>query len=309
MVTEDVIVVDDKRQFLEKVPPAVARYALKHNYAQVLYKTPFTIKLSPGLDECPRPARSAFKPVEVVRVQRAKGKEMNYNPASTMMNAIDFFDSVDKSRGGDGVIWAKATTTRGAQVIMEVKASDGTRFRIPPVKAGDPVCLSKYAPFDALKTSPDLLQCAVNGLIRLMTSQEAQRYFENKANVLKTSPIELMKKSEEEAHRAAMAKPLTESQVDTSQQLSSSFASIDDIVNPRLHSICAGVSAMLDASQRTPVNQVMAELLDLEDCLTMEDLEYVRSQGFYPTVKNWAEKKQRDLAQSSGLIPETDELS
>ena len=58
-----------------------------------------------------------------------------------------------------------------------------------------------------------------------------------------------------------------------------------------------------------PVSELMGELLDMQDFLTMEDLEYVRSQGFFPTVKKWAAQAQQELATSKGLLPEEDELS
>lgn len=303
---EIVVVVNDKRQFVETVAPAVARYALKHNYAQVLFKQPFTIRLSTGLDECPRPDRSVQKSQpEVVRINVSNF----FNPAEQLLEVVNFFDRVDKSRGGDGIVWAKATAPRGRQVIIELKTAKGDRVKIPAIKSGDPVCLSKYATFDVLRDSSDITQCANNGLIRLMTHTEATAFFAKKAAILQTNPGELMKKSDQLARESMMNKPLAVTAVDSTQRIQDVQVSTDDVVNPRLHHLCGQVAPQLKDNDRLPVKEFMSQILDLEETMTLEDLDYLRAHGYYPTAKKWADAKWSEMAKESGLIPESDELS
>lgn len=232
------------------------------------------------------------------------------NPAQAMLSVVEFFDKVDKRNGGDGMVWAKATAPRGAQVIVEIRTANNTRVKIPPIKPGDPVCLSKYATFDVLRDAPDLLQCANNGLVRLLSHVEATAFFQRKADLLKTTPDSLIQKADNEARAAVTARPLDATQVDQSARIYAERpVDVEEAINPRLHTLAAQVSPLLKEGERLPVSTVMSELLDLEEALTMEDLEFVRSKMFYPSVKKWAEQKQHELAIASGIIPASDALS
>lgn len=233
----------------------------------------------------------------------------SYNPAEHMLSVVDFFERVDKKSGGDGMVWAKATAAKGAQVIIELKTAHGGRVKIPPIRPGDPVCLSKYATFELLRDAEDLRQAAVNGLVRLLTHTEASAIFAKKAARLKMSPAALMEQSARETAQQLRMKPLDPNEVDTSQQIPTTFVSIEDAVNPRLHHLCAQVHPMLKNNQRMPVSELMSEISDLEDVLTLDDWEFLRSSGYYPTVKKFAEQKQAELARASGVNLETDDLS
>lgn len=320
-VPSEVIVLDHRGHFLEWVAPAVARFALKRAHATILLKSPFTILLAQGLDSCPRPERGRrVSAPEVVRVERSpsvngKGNNVNkqvskkYNPAQVMMSAIEFFDKVDRKEGGDGIVWAKATAPRGAQVIVEVRTANDKRIKIPAIRAGDPVCLSKYAPFDLLRQAEDLLQCSVAGLLRLMTNDEANAYFDRKAGILKKDPEDLMRKAHLETQRALLAQPLKEAEVDTSNRISDKYVAIDDVINPRLHDICRSISPLLPEEQRKSTQEVQEILLELEDSMTLEDAEYLdANSGTRPAIKRWAQQKKAEIhALMAGLMDSGDE--
>lgn len=233
---------------------------------------------------------------------------IGFNPAQSLFDVVEFFEKVDKKAGGDGIVWAKATAPRGAQVITELQTAHGKRVKVPPIRPGDPVCLSKYATFDVLRDSPDLLQNANNGLIKLMTHEQANAYFERKAATLKTNPDQLRAKAEASAHASVFQKARDVSTVDRSQKMDDTYVSEEDVVNPRLHALCAQVQPMLKEGQKLPVNDLMSEILDLEESLTLEDLEYLDANGCYPSVKKWAKAKKLEVAQAMGLVPETDAL-
>jgi hypothetical protein len=232
-----------------------------------------------------------------------------HNPAQSLFDVVDFFEKVDKKNSGDGIIWAKATAPRGAQVIVELQTAHGKRVKVPPVRPGDPVCLSKYATFEVLRDSPDLLQSANNGLIKLLTHAEANAFFEKKAKLLKTDAAALMQKADSSARSSIFQKKLETSQVDKSQRIEDTFVAEEDIVNPRLHNLCAQVQPMLKENEKMPVNEMMSEILDLEESLTLDDLEYLDANGYWPSVKKWAKSKKLEVAQAMGLLPETDALS
>jgi hypothetical protein len=234
-----------------------------------------------------------------------------FNPAQAMFDVIEYFDKVDRKNGGDGLIWVKAIAPRGAQVIVEPKTATGARVKVPAIKPGDPVCLSKYATFEILRDSTDLNQCVTGGLLKLMTHAEVEAYFEKKASILKTSAEDLKAQAEADARKEAMARSrgLSSSEVDKSQRVSSLEGSTEDLVHPRLQALCAEVQPALKPNERMPVSELMTELLALEESITLDDLAYLQAHGFYPTVKKWAETKFAEVAQAQGLIPETDDLS
>lgn len=226
-----------------------------------------------------------------------------------METIVEFFERVDRKNGGDGVVWVKATAPRGQQVILEIRTQQGRRLKVPPIRPGDPVCLSKYATFDVIRDAEDVMQCWSNGIIKLMSSKEANDFFAVKAGRLKTTPEALKQKADQDARAALNAKPLKESEVDDSLAINTEYVNMEDVINPRLIYLCQQVSPMLKEEHRMPVNALQAELLDIEESLTLMDLEYIRANGFYPTIKKWAAARQAAAAQAEGLAPALDALS
>lgn len=303
-----VVVVDARRQFREYVSPAVARYALRHQYATVLFKSPFTIRLAGTLDSCPRPqpTRNARRGPEVIRIQGANTVSYDYvNPASLMTNVVEFFESVDRNLGGDGVVWAKSILKNGAQVVLDI-TKDRVRYKVPPITPGDPVCLTKSVPLTILRESPDLLEAVNAGSIKLMTTKEATAFFDKKASRLKTSSATLQAAAEEEAHRATRQKSTGE--VDTSQRITSESVMIEDVIDPRVQHLCAQVHVGLKDNERWPVNKLLSELMKFEDTVTIDSLLFIEAEGYYPSVKKWARELRAEKSREGGLEPTTDDL-
>lgn len=227
---------------------------------------------------------------------------------STMVGVADYFDKV---AAGDKLVWAKAVAPQGRQVCLDIMGPNKQRYKVPEIKAGDPICLSKFAPLSILREASDLIQGATSTppILKLMLTSEVNEYFARKSKVLKVDPRDLRAQAEEDARRAASKRQLSDSEVDHGQAIQSGFVSIQDNINPHIEYLCAQVHVMLDADKRMPVSAFMGELLAIEDSLSMDDLEYIKALGFYPTAKNWAEKKQNELGQQLGIIPQSDELS
>lgn len=233
-----------------------------------------------------------------------------YNPAGAMFDVEDFFDKTDKRNGGDGIVWVKTTAPKGRQAILEFESANGRRIKVPPIKAGDPVCLSKYASFEVIRNSTDLTQSITDGSLKPMSHKDATAYFAKKANLLKTTPGALLKKSEEFARDALSARPLSEDQVDKSQRLSNEVGpSIEDAISPYLQNLLAQVDVRLKDNERLPVQELMGELLNLEDSLTLDEYDLIKAIGYYPTVKKWAREKHLEMAKAAGMLPTEDALS
>lgn len=231
------------------------------------------------------------------------------NPAESMFNVIAFFEKVDRKNGGDGIVWAKATAKQGAQVITELTTSQGKRVKVPAIRPGDPICISKYATFDVIRDSSDFMQCVNSGILKLLTHSEANAYFNKKAGLLKTSPQELINSAEKRARDEVNNRQKQSNSVDKSMRIQDEVINVEDAVNPRLHHLCAQVQPMLKDDQRMSVKEFMGEVLDLEESLTLDDLTYLQAHGYYPTVKKWAEGRYVEVAKASGLIPDSDDLS
>jgi hypothetical protein len=71
---------------------------------------------------------------------------------------------------------------------------------------------------------------------------------------------------------------------------------IDDIVNGRVMYLCNQVSYELSPEQRMPAKELLEELDDIRDQLTMDDFNHVMSFGGWPTVKSWARAGAAELA-------------
>lgn len=225
------------------------------------------------------------------------------SPAAGMMAVVEFFERIDRKNGGDGIVWCKATAPKGRQVCVEVKTPNGQRLPLPPIKAGEPVCLSQFANFEALKDAPDLSRCAQKGLIRLMDSQEADSFFVKKASILNTTPQALVDKAQQAAMQTAYAEPLADSAIDKSQRLSNEFVSVEDVVNPRIQHICGEMSTSLADGQARLANDILSELVDMEESLTLEDFDFLYAGSTrYPSVRKWTAAARDALAEREGLL-------
>lgn len=71
---------------------------------------------------------------------------------------------------------------------------------------------------------------------------------------------------------------------------------IDDVVNGRVMYLCNQVSYELPPEARMPAKELLEELDDIRDQLTMEDYNHIMSFGGWPTVKAWARQGAADLA-------------
>lgn len=184
----DVFVVDFEHNFVEKVAPAVARYALKNKFAHVSVEDPFTIRLIEGLRYCPRPQGSGKKIApEIVRVRSNNmDEQIDFMEGFSDVNNVEsVFERVAKENGGDGNLWAIALRREGnpaSQVFLQVKDKRGKHIKIPAVHIGKPVLLApKYASVLSFYEDSDVKTFVDAGVLRLMTTKDALASVGNEA--------------------------------------------------------------------------------------------------------------------------------
>lgn len=224
-------------------------------------------------------------------------------PAQQQVDLASFWDRTDRRNGGDGLVWAKSTAPAGQQVIVHIENANKQRFKVPPIKAGNPVCLTSFAPFDVLRDSADLNQCATGGgsasgqpLVRLMTTKEADEFFDKKAKTLKRTKDDLKREAARVQMQEAQARKLAPSEVDTNLRIQDAVVSIQDVINPYIEDLCAQIRPDLDANMRMSASDFMSAMLDLEDSLSFDEVEYIYTHsGIYPSVRSWAAKKKDEI--------------
>lgn len=306
-------VLDALSQVIETVHPAVARYAVRQGFAKVLAFDPYCVQLMEGLDHCPRPTGIDTVVVKE-RNSMAISKTPTLNRAQVIAAVQKFFDAVALD---DGLVWVKVVAPKGNQVVLEFgKSPSGEVYRIRQaeggnaLKPGDPICLSESVPLHVIRECGDLKRAvsAQPPLLKLMTTAEADAFFEKKAGILKTDAQDLKKAAmTREGDLGNFGQVASDASVDTKQAISTAYVDAQEVVNDRVIYLCAQVSAQLDEEQRWDVKKFMSELLDLEDSLTLDDWTYIQALGFYPSIRNEATKRLAAISQS--MAPETDALS
>jgi hypothetical protein len=240
----------------------------------------------------------------------------NFNPAQRQVDVTGYWDKVDRKNGGDGLVWAKSMAKAGQQVIVHIEGPNKQHYKVPPIRAGDPVCLSQFAPLEVLRDSGDLNQCATGAmskdnlpLIKLMTTPEANVFFEKKAKTLKRTKDQLMQDAAIRQQREASgaARPLSRNEVDTSLKLEDAVVSIDEVINPFIEHLCAQIRPDLEPNNRMSASDFMASMLDIEESLTFDEAEYIYTHSaVYPSVRSWAARKKDQLwaetAPAAGIV-------
>jgi len=236
----------------------------------------------------------------------------NRNPAQAVLRFNEFFKNCT-----DEMVWCRAVQPPGQQGIIQHSMSivDGTNYyRIPPITVGDPMCLSTYAPYEALRKSSELRTSVTKGILELLTTDQADAFFAKKASVGGRS-IDMLKN--EAANREASFlnhEPL----VDPNRPAAANERALDsvseavtfartknnqpivaeEVVKPYIIHLCQQVSSELKEEACMPANELLMKLQEIEPTLSMDDLEHIRAHGRWKSVKQWATQKQASVAEA-----------
>lgn len=295
----DVIVVDANSRFLEYTHPGAARILLKSGKASIFSTNPFAIKLNREVD------KSSIR----------RGKSM---ASQTPRNFTEYF-----SKERDVYVQNLAD----AKVSVEFPLSSGQSEGFLFTNSKDPVNLSQYIPFDAIKASMDFRKLLSRRppVLNLLTEQEYMAYYTRKAQSMKLvnankkpdveAAIDLAESKRAKASDKTLKltnetpKPLHEVVEsgsgpggatmfgERSRVASTEVVTEEEVIKPRVLHLCNQVKAELPEEEKMSAKDLLSELQELSG-LTIDDLEYVRSHGYYKTVKKWAKEELAKLAAS-----------
>lgn len=234
------------------------------------------------------------------------------NPGTKIREFNDFFKSVT-----DETVWAKALPVKGASGPVQhtlMVTDNGVPVPIPPIGLGDPVCLSKYVSFEGLKKSGQLRSSYLSGAIRLLTSNDVEAHWNAKAQTYRTTPQAVAAAAERAEQAFLNHEPLRDNRkpADPNQRAMGSikdavlgantrpqageYVPVTEVVKPYIIDLLSRVSPMLKPAEMMPANVLRGKLEEIEDTLSNDDLEYVKSHGGYTSIKKWATAKENALA-------------
>jgi hypothetical protein len=298
---DQVIVVDSEKRFLEYTNPGMARKLLREHKARVFSKVPFAIML--------------FRTVPTTEINRRK-------VMSSVRNFTEYF-KVERD--------VYVQNVANAQVSCEFPLGPGRveGFLFPHNR--DPINLSQFIPFNAIKESMDFRKLLSRrpAALQLLNEEEYQVFFKDKAkrNGLLDSDgkpdVEAAIDSSEERRRRTADRNLREQITDKDplpihevvergtgpggiphfgekqRVASKELITEDDVINPRILHLCNQVKSEIPEEERMAAKDLLESIQEIPT-LTMDDYEHIRAHGFYKTVKKWAK-------QQMGMLSEKDD--
>jgi len=295
--SQDVIVLDSQRKFLEYTYPGRARFLLKSGKAKVHSRSPFAIML---LYEMPV---TSMRRTQVMAAPRNFTEYFKEERDVYVQNLADAQVSVEFPLGNNRV--------------------EG--FTFPHSR--DPINLSQFIPFDGIKASMDFRKMLSRRppALQLLDKTEYEVYFKKKAASmgLQTKEgkpdVDAAIDASEEKRRRIADKSLREKVTDKTPEpiheitergsgphgeamfgerqrvAAKEMISEDDIINPRVLHLCNQVKAEIPEEERLPAKDLLDAIQDIPD-LKLDDLEHIRAHGCYKSVKTYAKQKMSEMS-------------
>jgi len=291
----EVIVVDKDGTFLLSTNPAKARKLLKSKAAVLIQKHPPAIKLK--------------RKVDSPDVRRRNKMQI---PSFTK------FFSKEKDIYIQNVSGGVVSMVFGTGEHQEPYTLQNSR---------DPVILTNFIPFAKIKESTDFRKMATNvpPRIAVLTEKEYEAYYARKQNITGKSDEELKREAEQaritfqnrqnkvdEAPPAPIHKVVEDGKYQGEKKRVEPLEIIleGETINPRLLGVCQKVSREIPQDKWPPAIQVLEELQTIADtvALSSEDLDYIRANVPFKTVRKWAQNFQNALAAAEEIDDGLDEV-
>jgi len=294
MREKEVLVLDAERRFLEYTHPALARKLLKEGKASVYSKEPFAIQIN----------RSISSPD---RIQR------NEQIMAQIKNFTEFFKE-------ERDIYVQNISNCQVSVSFDVGGHQES-FLFPNSK--DPVNLTRFIPFAAVKSSMDLRRMMNRSppALVLLEENEYRMYFDKQAQMHGLSSVDAaIDRAEERRMAVQNHQPLPDAPdpiklhevVQDGQHMGEKKivrpieqVQEDEEINPRVLNLCLQVHPQVPDQQKMSAVQLLQEI-DSINGLNLLDWEYIQSHGYYKSVKNYARKK---IAEYAAQVEEDDTTS
>jgi hypothetical protein len=168
-------------------------------------------------------------------------------------------------------IWVRnkvASLGKGSGAIFISISSDSAEsIMIPP--GSDPVCITEQIDPESLKSCRDLFKLVNKGVLELLDPDDAEKYYENRVD-RKEKVAQKIRKYTNKVQDDKLPKEITFSQSNTG-------------VNPRLPGLCLKAKKLSISEE-----DLFEDLLENQESLKEEDFNYLTTNGYFGSVKEWA---------------------
>jgi hypothetical protein len=280
----DIAVVDSHRLFLGYTRRGKARKLVREGKARWLQIEPPVLMYT-------------AKPPETIRNRKESKIMSNVNPVKAVTNWTEFFkDPRD--------LYVQNISTYQVSIEFEPTPGNKVGFLFPIGR--DPINLTQHIPFEAVRSSVDFRKMLNRRppALALLTEEEYMEYFHSKANrdnkpvesVIDQASEKLQKlHNKQEFIATEKPRPLHKVVEDDPHfggkkrvVSTDDRVAVDEIIHPRVLHLCQQVHHDIPDEQKMRASAMLDELTTLSEQLKIDDLEYIRSHGYYKVVKNFA---------------------
>lgn len=189
-----------------------------------------------------------------------------------------------------------------AQVSLEFEISPGNAVGFLFPQTRNPINLTQHIPFQAIAGSVNFRRMLNRRppVLQLLTEDEFNTYYQRRAVDWQLPSMEdAMDRAEMQRlglqnRTAVVARP--EEQPNLAKQ---EVVTTDEVIHPRVLHLCNQVGPEVKDSDKLPAPDMIDELEKVEADLKTDDLEYLRSKGYWKGVRKWAEKGLSRLANAN----------
>lgn len=276
---------DKEGKFLLPTSPANARKLLKEEKARVQSKNPFSISLN--------------KNVEVPNTQRRLNMRTN--------NMHEFFREPK-------ALYVQNVTNPIGNVSLEFRDQSGLIIPVKIPSTRNPIILTDHVTFEIVKQSAEFLKylkptVTSGAKLQLLTEDEFQAYYEQRAKELEASSIQEVITESQEKVEKLMQKEIIVTEEEARAPKEGSTA-MEPEVNTRVIATCQ----QLDPANSSKISA--REALDIFNTLevTTIDLDYIVSHCYdlveggkgNSLVRKWAVTKLSSMSGDNGIIKTSD---
>lgn len=181
-----------------------------------------------------------------------------------------------------------------ARFHLVVEVWDGTRILpMPPIEPGMPVLVSRRARKEILRNCRSLLDHYDARACELLTREEADGFFTERAKLLGIAPSEVQNE-QINAERAYLTKQKPDEPPPIPKK-SQNLPNESDIIQPWILSLMQACDAAVDEKDRKPANEVLVMLDNARETLTVDDLQHVMARCAWSSVGDYALERLKEL--------------
>lgn len=204
-----------------------------------------------------------------------------------------------------------------AQVSIEFEIAPGIVQGFLFTHSRNPINLTQHIPFAAIRASVNFRKMLNRRppALQLLEEPEFLEFYKRKASDWKLPDANAaIDRAEEQRqgiqqHTTKTAdkapKPIHEVVEDGHKfgerkvVRSAELISSDEVINPRILHLCNQVSSQVEEKDKMPAAEMLEELEKVESQLKIDDYEYLRSHGWWKSVKKWAQVQASKFAEAT----------